>query len=232
MGTMTLNDFRTELKYILANRNDTGTTEARLTRWINKTYRHMTRPRVFKHIELRKRYDLQLVAGQNEYSLTQATVGHKVLGVVDVTYYMGNPISESLVRRNLKPRRAQWMNERTKPPGSPQAYTFDSAGGELLVLNTLPTTSEAGHWVRVWHYAQPDVLAAATDTTVLGDYFDDVLLLGAQFFAEWEIVSKAEATATGQLYQQMLNEDWEAFELSAEDDGQLVEFESETYKSR
>lgn len=232
MGDMTLSQLRAELTYNLANRNDAGTTTARLNRWINQAYLHMTRPKVHRHLELRFRYDLALTLNNNEYSLGSATVGRKVLGVTDVLYYEGTVITEGLSRRNLKPRNIQYMNERPKPPGPPSIYCFDSAGGELLILNTLPTAAEVGRQVRVWYWGEPTKLSLDTNTTVLSNYWDDVLLMGAQFFAEWAVVSKVEATATGQLYQQLINETFDAQELGYEDTEHQVEIESEAYQAR
>jgi len=229
MGSMTLVNFRDELLFNLKNRNDTGLTTARLNRWINQSYLHMTRPRVMKHSELLGRLDVGLITGQDEYDIGFVNVGYKLLGVRDVIYYDG-AAGPTVTRRNLSPRSIHWINKRVKPSGAPQAYALEGvAGNATLSINTVPTTTENGNELRVWHYREASVLVADGDTTVLSDYWDTVLVLGSQFFAEWFLGYRDLAVATGQVYQNMINETLDDLELNAEDTDHQTEIVSESY---
>ena len=91
MGIMTLSQFRTELKFNLENRNDSGLTDARLNLWINQAYLHLGRPEVRKHRELQFTHDYVLILDQNEYSLANTT--KRLLGVRNLTYFYGTSVA-------------------------------------------------------------------------------------------------------------------------------------------
>lgn len=230
MGTMQLSEFRDELVFNLKNRNDAGLTPARLNRWINQAYLHMCRPKVMRHTELRARYNFSLATGLNEYSLSTPTVGHKILGITDVVYFESATVNEAATRRDLVPRTANYMNKRTKPNGPPRQYAiWGSAGNMTMILDTLPTATENGYQVQVWHYREPDLLTLDTDTTLLSDYWDTVLVTGSQFFAEWFLGYRDLAVASGQIYQNLINETLDDMELNAEDTDHQVEIVNESY---
>ena len=219
MGTMTLADYRTELPFLLKNRADAAVTTSRLDRWVNAAYRHMTHPSVHKHWEAMGRYDLALVAGTREYSLSTATVGYSIVGVRDVTYYLATAIANTTMRRDLRPRSLHWINQRSAPLGAPTGYSFDYSTGRLLTLDTQPTSNESGHMVRVSVWRELTALSAATDATVLSDYWDRVLLKGAQWLAELDLGYREIAEATKQDYVGLIGEMWNDFQLNADDTG-------------
>jgi len=226
MGSMTLAEFRTDLTLALEGRADVALTDAVKNRWINFTYRHLTRPGVRMFEEVKYRYDFSLVTAQNEYILSLANVGRRVLGIADVTYYANSTITEAstTIRRDLDPVSLQKMNGMSKPDAQPSLYAeTGNAGNRILILNTRPSSTENGHQVRMSYYSQVDKMADDTDVTVLEDYWDLAILAGSIFFTKWFLGYKEEAVADGQLYQQLINEADSDLELGAEDTGRRTE---------
>jgi hypothetical protein len=228
---MTLSDFRDELKFNLENRADSGLTDARLNRWINWAYLHMSRPNVRSHEEHRTRYDFALTLNGHEYDLSVANTTTKVLEVVNVTYYhTTTPITETATRTDLKPRTLQWMESRLKPSGPPAFFALTGNGTDkVLIIDKLPTAAEVGQMVRVTYWKEPALLSADGDTTDLSQYWDMVMVAGSLFWAKWFLGYREEAVADGQFYQQMINETVLEMNLGAEDTGFRTEIESETF---
>jgi len=230
---MTLADFRDELTTIgLEGRQDVALTDARKDRYINFAYRHMCRPAVRRFEEVKNRYDFSLVTNTNEYVLSTALVGRKILGIADVTYYENATVSEvsTVPRRDLKPRNIQWMNKRGKTAGKPSHFAETGvAPDKRLILDSLPTAAENGQAVRVNYWGEVDALSLVTDTTVLADYWDLTLVVGSIFFAKYLLGYREEAVADGQLYARLINETEFDLELGGEDTGYQNEVESEPY---
>jgi hypothetical protein len=164
---------------------------------------------------MQTRYDLSLVAGTQEYSLDPATVGFNLIGVRDVTYYLATTITPTTNRRDLRPRSIHWVQQRPAPLAAPTGYALD---GELLVLDTQPTSSQSGHKVRVNCWREPAALTAVT-TTVLSNYWDRVLLMGALWLAMKDLGYLELAEAQKQEYVALINEAHDDFQLNAEDTG-------------
>lgn len=218
MGSMSLADFRSEILFLLVNRTDLSNT--RLDRWVNAAYFHLTHPDVHRHREVQTRYDFSLTTGTQEYSLSDSTVGYHITGVRNAVYYAGTAINTTVTRRDLRPRSLHWIQQRPAPAGPPTCYSLD---GTLLVLDTAPTSRENGHRVRLWVWREPVVLSAAGSVTVLGSYWDRVLLKGAQWMAELDLGLRELAEHTKQDYVALINEVSGDFQLNAEDTGQRVD---------
>jgi hypothetical protein len=226
MGTMTLENFRDELTFLVKGRGDSATDNTRLNRIINQAYSHLCQPEVRKHKEMVARYDITLVAADYDYDLSAATVGHTVLGVKDVTYYDAAAVTATATKKDLHPKDVNWFNKRTIPSGGdPSAYALD---GDLLLIYPVPSATEAGDIVRVTHYREPAVLSTNDATTVLGNYWDRVLLRGAQWLLEYDIGLRELSVLTKQEYVSLINEKADDHELNADDDSFQAEFKNET----
>lgn len=219
MGDQTLSEFRTDLEFDLDERDDLTT--ARLNRWINQAYMHMTYPGVrglpgrhFKECEFRA--TITLVQDQAEYDISAATIGRKVHYPMLVTYHQATSLSPTNTKRKLDPRSYQYFEERTLPPGQPNLYTWFS---ETLIIMGVPTSAEAGQLLRLAYYGEPTRLTADGDTTTLPEYFDLVLRKGALWAAQASLNMFAAAAVTKQEYGTLLNEGSTAQESQMVDTG-------------
>lgn len=226
MGLLQLSEFRSELLVALKQRTDL--TAAQLNRWINQAYFHLSTPEVRQHQELKVNYDITLASGTNTYALDATTVGFHILGIRDVTYYQSTSISNTALRHDVKPRDLNWFNDHQVPSagGGPRHYLWDT---NEITFSPIPTSLEVGHKVRlaVWREVAP--LVNDTDVTVLTNYWDNVLILGAQAIAEYRLGYRELAIATQQLYVSYINEKRAGNELQSEDTGFGAHLETETY---
>lgn len=224
MGLLTLQEFREELLTALKQRDDIAA--AQLNRWINMAYLHLCAPEVRQHQELKADFTIPLVANTDVYDIS-AVVDFHVLGITEVTYYGATTASNTAQRHDVRPRDLQWFQDHTIPTasGGPRQYLWR---GTEIRLSPVPTTSEAGNVIQIHCWREPEALVDDA-TTVLTNYWDHVLVLGAQAIAEYRLGYRELAIATNQLYAQMINEKRAGDELQAEDTGFEMEFERESY---
>jgi hypothetical protein len=214
MGTLQLSEFRTELQLALKNRSDAAVTTARMNRWLNAAYRHMCLPNVHAFREMQATHDITLVASTSSYSISEATVGFKIIGTRGVYNILDVPETPTSRKRKLSPRNIRWFDQRTLSPGSPQVYAVE---GQTILISNVPTAVEAGQIVRLRAWREPAALALDTATTVIASYYDEPLLIGAQWLAERTLGYRELAEATKQNYIGLLNEGPETEQLEAED---------------
>ena len=201
MGTMTLSDFRTEIKENLDNRDDL--TDARLNRWINHTYQHLTHPAVHKFEDLATTINITLVSGTASYDLSDATTSAGRILAIRVASYLAaasGSIVDSTRRHRLKPLPIQRYDERQHTSGEPRFYTVGE--DQAMLLDPTPNNTNTVR-LRVWREAAS--LTNDTDTTVLPEYWDEVLLTGSQALTEFKLNYRDRANETFQLYNNFIN---------------------------
>jgi hypothetical protein len=198
----TASNFRDELVFNLKNRADAGLTDERLDRWINAAYRHMCLPTVHDFREMHTSVDITLVNGTHIYDIDEATVGEKIVAVRSVFNIIDIPETATGRKRVLRPRAVQWFDRRVLVTGSAQVFTID---GESIAISNVPGATEAGQLVRIRFWAEPTRLTTGV-TTVLADYYDEVLVLGSQWIAERALGYRDRAEITKQDYIGLLNE--------------------------
>jgi hypothetical protein len=187
MGTMTLDNFRDELTFKLGNRGDSGMTAARLNRWINHAYAHMTYPSVHPFDELKATFDVTLATetGWEVGDIDLDTeAGYVVLALRSVHYIDSSSPTYSDRRRRLTPQNIRWFDERTQSTGEPARYVVE--GGSLL-LDPVPSSSVNGNTLRVRCWRERVLLSGDGDTTVLPDYWDRVLMVGSEALAKIDL---------------------------------------------
>jgi len=214
MGTRTLAEFRAETRWLLKNRNDASLSDDRIDHYTNAAYRHMCMPRVHRFHEMQSVYDITLVNGTNAYSVSEATVGQKIVGISSVSNIITIPETPTSRKRRLTPRNIRWFDRRSLNTGTPSAFAVEQ---ETLYIHAVPGSSEAGQIIRVRFWREPATLALDTATTVLPNYYDEVLQIGSQFLTERGLGYRDAAQLTKQDYVAMLNEGDESMELEAED---------------
>ena len=109
MGTMTYENFSTELSFLLVNRNDVDATNAtRIDRWINQAYTYMCHPSVHHFREMQVIANITLVSGTNSYDVS--TIGSDTpVALRWVSYIDATTDTATANKRKLKPRGIRWF---------------------------------------------------------------------------------------------------------------------------
>ena len=202
MGTMTRDEVQTEVLENLDNREDVTDTQA--ARWINHAYSHMTHPSVAQHEDLAVTFDLVLVSGQASYSLAAAVLGYRVLALRNAVYIeaASTSITPNTRRFKLKPKPVEWYDSRQHPNTTHPSNYVIGEGQTILISNTPGNTNTVR--LRLWREAAS--LSAGTSTTVLPEYYDEALVMGAQGFFEFKLGYRDRANQTFQMYGGLLRD--------------------------
>lgn len=216
MGTLTLENFRSELLFDLKNRSDTaatgGFTTARQDMFINAGYLHVTHPSVFRHRELQYNYDIPLVAGDFDYTFTpDGTV--VITAIRSVAHVSGATDDPTTQRQKLLPVDVQWTQSRTHSTGAPRHYTV--VGNQLAVF-PVPDATVAGNILAIHAWREPAILAAG-QVTVLSTRWDEIVLLAARWRAELHLGYREMAEATKLDFVGLINEYKDFEQLHGED---------------
>ncbi len=218
MGTMTGTEFMAELRYLLIGRDatDTTITDARILRWINWTYDHISYPNIHRHRENKASYDITLVTDTATYTLLPATVTYQIVGVKSAVHHetTGTPALGDIKNR-LKIRGTEYFENRTISTGRPSRYTID---GDDLLLDPIPSVTFNGQKLRLRVYRLPTHLTDSGTATVIRSIWDEVILMGAKWRAERDIGYREKAELTKQDFAAMLNEYKEADAIDAEEE--------------
>ena len=203
MGTLTLADFRDELRLICGGISATSPvwTTARLDRRINASYLWVSMPNHYRHPELENITLITLTA--NDASYAWPTVDHYMILGVTHAEAVGLAINDETRRTKLDPMDHRDMLTINRPAGKPQFYSY---WDETIYIDCVPATAYQLQSLEVHGYRQPTTLSATTDTTVLKPEWDEVILLGAEW-RMWVTLNEADrAYEAKQNYGQMVNE--------------------------
>jgi hypothetical protein len=224
VGATTISQFRTDLALALDNRTDL--TDAQLDRWINAAYLHLCQPSVHYHQRLEQTYDITLATSTDSYSLAFATSGLYILDILDATFYDATSISATTTRWDVRPRSIRWLNRRTLSSSAqgPHHFTWYN---QTVYFDVVPDSDLAGKLVRLHVYTRDDLLSDSNTTSVLEDYWDTAILLGAQWRAEHTLGYRDIAEATRQDYVAWINEVPNDSSRGKHDDSQITEVRSE-----
>ena len=220
MGSMTFNDFTSELGFLLGNRNDADAIDSTRTgRWINQAYTYMCHPSVHHFREMQAISNATtLITANNAYSI--ATLGtDTVVAIRFITHVASTSYSATANKRKLKPRGIRSFEQRTLTTGRPFLYAID---GSFLYVSGVPSSTENGQILRIGYYKEPATLSG-TNKTVLGSYYDRPLMKFTEAFAEADLGEKAKALVTLKEAAGLLNNAASENEMEAEDDGFRVE---------
>ena len=200
MGSMTRLEIQTEVLTNLDNRTDIADTL--IQRWINHTYNHLTHPAIHIFEDLSTTYDVVLVNGTASYSLATAAVGYRVLAVRGASYYAAasGSIATTTRRYRLKPKPINWYDGTQHSAGNPRHYIIGE--GQTIIFSSTPKNTNT---IRLRLSREVDKLDDDSDTTVLPEYFDEVLVTGTQAFAEFKLGMRDRANETFQLYNSLIN---------------------------
>ncbi len=218
MGTMTGTELMAELRYLLVGRaaTDTTITDARILRWINWTYDHISYPNIHRHRENKASYDIALVTDTPNYTLLPATVGYQIVAIKSAVHHevTGTPaLGDTKNRLNIDSTEA--FENRTITTGKPSRYVVD---GDDLLLDPIPSSTYNGQKLRLRVYRLPTHLTDSATTTVVRSIWDEVILQGAKWRAERDIGYREKAELTKQDFAAILNEYKEAEDIDAEEE--------------
>ena len=204
MGSLTLANFRVELDYLLENR---GIADARLSRWINRAYEHISYPTIHKHWELEATTNIPLVTDQFVYSLdiAETYVQRELLGIRSARYVEDTSDSMTSRRQVMQARSLGWFNRRqhTTTAAGPSYYGIFH---KQLYISPGPMADINGNWMVLEGWEQPAILTLDADQTVLLGWWDEVILVGAKWMAELELGFLEYAEQTKQSYSSLLTQ--------------------------
>jgi hypothetical protein len=196
MGTMTRAEILAEVKSNIDQEPDIA--DATIERYINHTLSHMTHPSVHRFEDLATTYDIALVVGQASYSIAEAAVEYRILRVRSVSFLAAAPgsIVDTTVRRGLDKMSIDEY-DRTQHQQTPQPSRYVLGEGQTILIHNTPSVA---HTVRLRLYRETSKLTADGSTTELPEFFDQVLVTGAQALTEFSLNQRDKARETFQLY--------------------------------
>ena len=175
MGTMTLDDFRSDLRLQCGGLQATNPvwTQARLDRRINASYLWCSMPNHYRHPELEITEPVKLTTGNANYPLTNT-----YYMIVGVAHAQAAVPLDTTRRTKLYP--VDWREQMftQRPTSRPSQYSY---WDEQIWLTSVPDTASVGQILEVSGYLQPDALALAADTTLLKAEWDEIILVGAEW---------------------------------------------------
>lgn len=178
MGLMTLNEMRLELHLLLGQRSevdpDETTGEARLNRWINNAYRWACIPKVFKQNAMQRTHDLILSADQPDFR-------YPLADDTEFLYFVRNVDQD----RRYDPEKLEEFFQRS---GGDQR-TWARFGDSIYMR---ASASSDGQTVRTYYYARPELLLEDAQTTLIHEWWDQVIIQKAGFYG-WSILGNLTA---------------------------------------
>jgi len=215
MGTMALSDFRDEIKVRLDSRTDPGVSDARLLRWINMGYAHMTHPSIHEFERVSVKTTIALVANTRSYALTAAVLGHEMISIRSIHYI--NATTETLTdrRHRLRPRDIRQLDNKQPTSSEPRYYYLNEE--QNLLVDPYPSTAETNKLLLVRYWREVAPFAADADVSVLPAYYDELIVLGGLYRAEEVLGYRDRAEETRQNYVNLLNDASEKAEIEATD---------------
>ena len=223
MGTLTGAGFQTELRDIMfKGRSDAGLSDARLLRWTNWAYSHLTHPNIHRFREVETEGNITLATADGDYTI-DVLGGINVVAVQSIYHLQATAFSLTATKRKVNPRSKQWFDDRTVPSSAPVYYGI---WGNLLYTYGVPTVAENNQLLRVSFIREPAALMAGT-VTIIPNYWDEALLVGAKAIGEFSLGYLERAELSKQSYAALVNEFSPRWELEGEDEGFEVEVRSE-----
>lgn len=227
MGTMTRETMRDAVREGLGHRKSDEVSSTRVDRWIDWAYRHVTRPTVHPHREMKTRATTALVQGDADLGMNSDFGITDFLAVIDVA-----DTTDGIRYRPMTVRERDDTD--TSIEGRARFYTlfYDAAASEtVLLLDRPPNSQDAGNTLQLRYWREPPDFAGDSDTTVLLPDWDEVIVVGA-LWRGWRAMGSVErAEVMKAEFGQLVNEVSERLRLDAEDEGgRLVEVDLHEYQ--
>lgn len=218
MGTRTLVQLEEELTGWIGGITSSTVTSAQKRLWLNRAYRHVAFPSVYRHPELQATQDITVVTSDSDYSLE--TDLWAVGSVYNVTR-----------GRRLLPRNIIQFDEEIAVEGEPVHYALYGHDGaasptpraRTLHVRDIPSSTYSGDTLRVRYWQRPDELTQDEHTTVIAPDFDEALLFGGKWRCWVFLGAEDRARAAREDFENYVNEIPDPFQIEGEDPGARVE---------
>lgn len=229
MGLLTRGEIKDQLKVALGGRDDRSDTELNL--YIALGYTLISQPEVHRHEQLKVEYDIPLVASTTKYDISRATVGYNILAIRFIEFLDStDPVPFDARSTKVDPRPEEWFTNRTarSVTGGPRHY---HRAGDALWIDLAPSAADVGKILRMHVFREPAPLAGNDSKTVLDDYFDNALILAAEYHARLRLGYRELAINTRQEMQNYVNQRADAGEMNT-DPGDRAEVRHESSMPR
>jgi hypothetical protein len=207
VGASTLNDFLEDIRFDLKNRGDTssqGLSQARLTRYINSGYCHVTHPSVFRHQAMRHRFQITLVQDQGTYTFNP--VSTVVMTALRWGAYIPSAtVTDDAQRFRMIPKDEQWIENRTVNIGGPTRH-YVVINDTQLRVSPIPSSAEAGNQLLFGAWREPAQLVNTTDQTTIPATWDEIVRLAGRWRTELSLGYRDQAEATKFDFVSLINE--------------------------
>lgn len=214
MGAMDLATLRSSLRYMLGNRADL--TDAQLDSWLYMGALHIAQPSVHRHRELQTSHTLTLAQGDDDYDISTSTIGFRFTALYSVTHVLATSVTPTARRRRLRAMAMRDMEELVKPEGAPYRY---AVWGEVLYLDTSPSSTEASQKVVLRGWKEHPTLPASGAASPLRPYWDIPIIVAGAWHA-WRALNRLDrAEILKQELAAVITEACEVGRVEAEDIG-------------
>jgi hypothetical protein len=176
MGTMTLADFRDELRFICGGiqASSPAWPNSRLDRRINASYLWCSMPNHYQHPELENR-ELLTIAATGTY--TPGSVYYQIVSVTHAEAFFP-AYGDNTRRTKLYPVDPRELMSLQRPVSKPSRYAY---WNRQILIDCIPATPYIAQQLELYGYRQPPVLASATETALLKAEWDEIILVGAEW---------------------------------------------------
>jgi hypothetical protein len=218
VGDLQLSEIRDQVRYNIDNRSDL--TDAQINRWINRTYRHVSLPTVYRHHELESLTTVALVTSTVSYSLSSTNL----LSVHNVWFFSGANTNITTNRRPLQLTTfREIQSQNVISSGEPFRYTIH---GSSLYIDRSPTSTINGYYLQLEGVLRPTELSSSTDVTVLAPVWDEVLAAGATWRG-YQAIGEPELSSVWESnFAQLINEITNIYNYEARDQGYTMRVRS------
>lgn len=191
MGSLTKVEMRDELYLLLDSRDEvdpsTAAGQARLDRFLNWSYKRIQLPTTFEHVEKMTTQTITLVASTGSYALTVWAIDH---------------IRYDNFSKLLRPMSRTQLSNSTIPSGQPSRF---ARWGSTAYLDYIPTSTQAGHTLTVYGWAEPANLDTSPGSA-LNSVWDEVITIGAAWRGWRSLGDHAKADLYREEYGAMVND--------------------------
>ena len=210
-GTLTLENFRDMVELSVDSRTEFDSSvpagQTRLDRAINFAYYHVSEPSVYRHHELQEKDQQAMTTDTHSYNLTANVY----------TLYGLKLETDDIPLRWMSFR--DWIQLR-RVDARPTRY---ARFGNTIYLDRDPTSDENGENIDIYHTIQPAILSADGSVTVLNPLWDQVIWIGAVFYA-WQMVGQDDKAEAKKIeFSALINEFREKDKQEMEDYGHEVD---------
>jgi hypothetical protein len=175
MGAMTDGQMVVEVRLAVGNPSETALSTTRIYRYLDWAYRHVCRPNVHPHREMRVSTTFTIATGKREYRLKTD------IGIQD--FYSMHALTNETQAYRLVPmdmrRQEEGMIPNTRPCWYDLDYTTVTEEPQILLYPNVSSTNN-GQTMRLRYWRQPpDFAGGGSTTTVLVEDWDEVIVVGA-----------------------------------------------------